>query len=323
MAFAVRYLRALPGRRSWALYWLLSSAGDEQAKARRPGGSKGSTGPARERPAWRGRSEGELAFGARSAAEAEREVHRPPSSADPRSRASKMTVGVFLLLSVASAPLSAGPLACVVAELFVAALVLAMLGVRPLYVVVALQAKQAGAQIRGAVSRSHRPDGPGAAGRPCVHDRLGMVAERSRRRSARSSALYDEQNFGMTLPDAMRAMARRVPVLDARFFVTAVLTQRETGGNLAEVLDNLVVGDARAVQGQAAGARDVGARPDHRLDAVAPAAELAGRAVHGFQPQFMRVLCRRPARPASGDGRRSRLQLIGTYIISRLVKIEY
>ena len=51
--------------------------------------------------------------------------------------------------------------------------------------------------------------------------------------------LYDQQNFGMTLPDAMRNMAARVPVLDARFFVTAVLTQRDTGGNLAEVLDNL------------------------------------------------------------------------------------
>ncbi len=43
----------------------------------------------------------------------------------------------------------------------------------------------------------------------------------------------------MSLPEAMRAMARRVPVLDARFFVTAVLTQREAGGNLSEVLDNL------------------------------------------------------------------------------------
>ena len=31
----------------------------------------------------------------------------------------------------------------------------------------------------------------------------------------------------------------RIPVIDARFFVTAVLTQRESGGNLAEVLDNL------------------------------------------------------------------------------------
>ena len=43
----------------------------------------------------------------------------------------------------------------------------------------------------------------------------------------------------MPLPEAMRDFAKRIPSLDARFFVTAVLTQREAGGNLAEVLDNL------------------------------------------------------------------------------------
>jgi tight adherence protein B len=51
--------------------------------------------------------------------------------------------------------------------------------------------------------------------------------------------LYDRQNFGMPMPDAMKAFAARIPLIDARFFVTAVLTQRETGGNLGEVLDNL------------------------------------------------------------------------------------
>src|ERR1051325_1567933 len=51
--------------------------------------------------------------------------------------------------------------------------------------------------------------------------------------------LYDQQNFGMPLPDALRLFAARIPVLDARFFVTAVLIQREAGGNLSEVLDNL------------------------------------------------------------------------------------
>jgi tight adherence protein B len=51
--------------------------------------------------------------------------------------------------------------------------------------------------------------------------------------------LYDRQNFGMPLPEAMKAFAARIPIIDARFFVTAVLTQRETGGNLGEVLDNL------------------------------------------------------------------------------------
>jgi tight adherence protein B len=51
--------------------------------------------------------------------------------------------------------------------------------------------------------------------------------------------LFDRQNFGMPLPEALREFAKRVPILDARFFVTAVLTQRESGGNLSEVLDNL------------------------------------------------------------------------------------
>jgi tight adherence protein B len=51
--------------------------------------------------------------------------------------------------------------------------------------------------------------------------------------------LYDQQNYGMSMPDALKVFAERIPVLDARFFVTAVLIQRESGGNLAEVLDNL------------------------------------------------------------------------------------
>jgi tight adherence protein B len=51
--------------------------------------------------------------------------------------------------------------------------------------------------------------------------------------------LFDQQNFGMPLPDALRLFAERIPVLDARFFVTAVLIQRESGGNLSEILDNL------------------------------------------------------------------------------------
>ena len=66
---------------------------------------------------------------------------------------------------------------------------------------------------------------------------LGMVAEELKGPvGAEFRVLFDEQNFGLSLPEAMRNFARRVPVLDARFFVTAVLTQREAGGNLAELL---------------------------------------------------------------------------------------
>jgi tight adherence protein B len=50
---------------------------------------------------------------------------------------------------------------------------------------------------------------------------------------------FEEQNFGIALKDALGNLSERVPLIDVRFFVTAVLIQRETGGNLSEILDNL------------------------------------------------------------------------------------
>ena len=50
---------------------------------------------------------------------------------------------------------------------------------------------------------------------------------------------FDEQNFGLPLKDSLTNLTVRIPLLDVRFFSTAVLIQRETGGNLAEILENL------------------------------------------------------------------------------------
>jgi len=51
--------------------------------------------------------------------------------------------------------------------------------------------------------------------------------------------VYHEQNLGVKVEDALQSMATRVDSLDVRFFVTAVMIQRQTGGDLAEVLDNI------------------------------------------------------------------------------------
>ncbi|MGA3197485.1 MAG: type II secretion system F family protein [Terriglobales bacterium] len=51
--------------------------------------------------------------------------------------------------------------------------------------------------------------------------------------------LYEEQKFGLPVRDALINLTERVPLVDVKFFVTAVMLQRETGGNLAEILDNL------------------------------------------------------------------------------------
>jgi tight adherence protein B len=50
---------------------------------------------------------------------------------------------------------------------------------------------------------------------------------------------FDQQNFGLPLREALNELAERIGILDVRFFVTAVLIQRDTGGNLSEILDNL------------------------------------------------------------------------------------
>lgn len=67
-----------------------------------------------------------------------------------------------------------------------------------------------------------------------------MVAEESPEPlSGEFSIVHDEVNFGLGVDEAFRNLSRRVPSDDIRFFVIAVLLQRETGGNLAEVLGNI------------------------------------------------------------------------------------
>ena len=51
--------------------------------------------------------------------------------------------------------------------------------------------------------------------------------------------VYEEQNLGIPIDDALRSMCERVPNLDLRFFVTSVCIQRTTGGDLAEILDKI------------------------------------------------------------------------------------
>ena len=50
---------------------------------------------------------------------------------------------------------------------------------------------------------------------------------------------YDQQNLGLPLREALQNLIERVPAGDVRLFVTALQIQRESGGNLAEILDNL------------------------------------------------------------------------------------
>lgn len=50
---------------------------------------------------------------------------------------------------------------------------------------------------------------------------------------------FDEHNLGLPLDHALLKLSKRIPLLDVHFFVSAVLLQKRTGGNLAEILDKL------------------------------------------------------------------------------------
>src|SRR5580704_11336567 len=52
---------------------------------------------------------------------------------------------------------------------------------------------------------------------------------------------FDEQNLGLPLDIALQNLAKRVPLLEVHFFVSAVLLQKRTGGNLSELLDKLAI----------------------------------------------------------------------------------
>jgi tight adherence protein B len=71
--------------------------------------------------------------------------------------------------------------------------------------------------------------------------------------------VFEEQNLGIPLEDALRSLCDRVPNLDLRFFVTSVAIQRQTGGDLAEILDKIgyvirerfrILGQVKALTGE-------------------------------------------------------------------------
>jgi tight adherence protein B len=133
--------------------------------------------------------------------------------------------------------------------------------------------------------------------------------------------LYDHQNYGMPVPDALKAFARRVPLLDARFFITAVLTQREAGGNLAEVLDNLstVIRERTRVKRQVRVASAHGRITGWVLSAMPPILAVGMTVV---APEHMSAFVNDPL------GVRMIiaavfLQVVGTIAIRRIVNVEF
>ncbi len=134
--------------------------------------------------------------------------------------------------------------------------------------------------------------------------------------------LFDQQNFGMPLPQALKAFADRIPILDARFFVTAVLTQREAGGNLSEVLDNLasIIRDRFRVKRQVRVISAHGRITGWILSALPIS---LGLFFAFSSPDDLPQVLHGSARASSMILGALVLQVVGVLLISRIVKIEY
>jgi len=133
--------------------------------------------------------------------------------------------------------------------------------------------------------------------------------------------VYDRQNFGMPLGDALKSLAERVSILDAKFFATAVMTQRETGGNLSEVLDNLaaVIRERFKVKRQVRAVSAHGRITGLVLTGMPPTLALILSIV---SPEQMKVMITDPL------GIRMLvagvvMQVIGSLIVRKLVDIRY
>lgn len=133
--------------------------------------------------------------------------------------------------------------------------------------------------------------------------------------------LYERQNYGAAITDALHAFAERVPTIDARFFVTAVLTQREAGGNLSEILERL----AAVMRERFRIRQEVRVRSAHgRITAYVLAAMPPALAVLMFisSPSQMMLLITDPL----GNNLIIAgivLQIIGVLVIRKVVDIQY
>lgn len=131
---------------------------------------------------------------------------------------------------------------------------------------------------------------------------------------------FEEQNFGLPMREAMTNLASRVPLTDVQFVVTAILVQKETGGNLVEILEktSTVLRERLRLKGQ--------------LSIYTAQGRLTGWILAGFpfflfiglnivNPSYGRILLEDPlGRTLIYAG--LTLMLIGGYIIRKIVNVK-
>ena len=134
------------------------------------------------------------------------------------------------------------------------------------------------------------------------------------------AVVFEEQNLGVSLEDSLDNMTDRIPNMDLRFFATAVILQRQTGGDLAEILDKIgyLVRERFKIWGQVQALTGEGRLSGIVLLALPP---LLFVAVYRLNPEYVLPLFTDPMGRKMLAGAII-MQLLGAIVIKKIVNIK-
>ena len=131
---------------------------------------------------------------------------------------------------------------------------------------------------------------------------------------------FEEQNLGMPMEEALENMTHRIPNLDLKFFATAVILQRQTGGDLAEILDKIgrLIRERFKIMGQVAALTGEGRLSGIVLLALPPMLFVA---VYRMNPDYLSLLF------TDEMGKKMLIggivmQLLGAVVIQKIINIR-
>ncbi len=150
---------------------------------------------------------------------------------------------------------------------------------------------------------------------------FSLVSEEMRNPIAKEfQRVFEEQNLGVPLDEALDNLTDRMPNIDLRFFATAVILQRQTGGDLAEILDKIgyLVRERFKIWGQVQALTGEGRLSGIVLLALPP---LLFITIYRMNPEYVRPLFTDPL------GRKMLsvgiiMQLLGAVVIKKIVNIK-
>lgn len=131
---------------------------------------------------------------------------------------------------------------------------------------------------------------------------------------------FEQQNLGIPLEDAIEEMTQRIPNLDLRFFATAVVLQRQTGGDLAEILDKIgrLIRERFQIWGQIAALTGEGRLSGIVLLALPPALFLV---MLKLNYDYVMLLFNDPLGQKMLAGA-ILMQIIGAFVIKKIITIK-